>query len=212
MAVANTSDHLASMSSSTSDVESYSVRLRDPVQGGVDSLDRDHDQYGGKKRKVPAYPHLIGRHGDQADHREKPLSLRPPFKSPVSPSAHICLQRKNVFLRRKAGLLTLYLDAQTAVKNKSIPASSIPDVPVFEKILPALDQVGFGAWPPDRPGWRNGVENDLEKPAQRVTHGRNNRRWKPLNRQPVERGGWAPEGSFEFEAGSKGESNPSAIR
>ncbi|WVQ95029.1 hypothetical protein IAU59_002121 [Kwoniella sp. CBS 9459] len=129
--------------------------------------------------------------------------------------------RKGLFLRRKAAFITLYLDAHNVIKNslspngttsagKSKPSAGtssnigtttgsglngkFPDVSEFEKLLPVLDEIGLDAWSPDRPGWRDG--DDKMEP---VRWRRTKRTRAAHHRKPVERKGWMPEGSFEFE-------------
>ncbi|KAL0247126.1 hypothetical protein I308_104161 [Cryptococcus tetragattii IND107] len=74
----------------------------------------------------------------------------------------------------------------SSLKHKS----TLPDVTSFEKLLPSLEDVGVNSWTPDRSGWR---EDRAE--SWRIRCGRK----KSGSTMRVERKGWAPEGSFEFE-------------
>jgi hypothetical protein len=71
--------------------------------------------------------------------------------------------------------------------------------------LPALEDVGVGDWPADRPGWRNGVDDTVTRRrlgVWRTTFAK--RRKVREERKEIMRGGWAPEGSFELDIQSKG--------
>lgn len=146
----------------------------------------------------------------------------------LRPSAtQTCEFRKLQFLRRKAALITLFLDATSAIKTywtdeKSLSSNNIsknllsklPEVEAFEKLLPALEDVGVGDWPADKPTWRKGTDiadendDDEREAAKRrlgVWRAKFAKRQKVREtRKEVIRGGWAPEGSFEFERSSKG--------
>lgn len=159
-----------------------------------------------------------------------------------STSTRTCDHRKILFLRRKAALITLFLDATQAIKSywkdaddklKSSASataaaaatataskallSKLPEVDAFEKLLPALEDIGPCDWPPDRPNWREGQAGDGGREDQAEGQGESDRRtlglWRTRfakrrkimkGRKEVVRGGWAPEGSFEFERSSKG--------
>lgn len=152
-------------------------------------------------------------------------TLREPKRSP---QAQACAWRKSLFLKRKAALITLFLDAQTAinqalnkppgtgqkagstskdVKGKDKPSLILPEVAVFEQMMPALEDVGVGQWPLDQPGWRTGVEvrDETKVHLERWRASHDQRRRDNETRKKVVRGGWIPEGSFEFEVNSKGE-------
>ncbi|KLT44608.1 hypothetical protein CC85DRAFT_283543 [Cutaneotrichosporon oleaginosum] len=80
------------------------------------------------------------------------------------------------------------------------PKSGLPDVAAFERLLPALEDVVV--WPPDAPSWREG--DDAARPVPRRTlerwrTGFAQRKRQRTDRQPVHRGGWIPEGSFELD-------------
>ncbi|OCF31564.1 hypothetical protein I316_06763 [Kwoniella heveanensis BCC8398] len=82
--------------------------------------------------------------------------------------------------------------------NKAKPSAmngigKLPDVIEFEKLLPVLNDMGVECWSPDRPGWRDG--DDKMQPVR----WRRTKRTRAAHRKPVERKGWMPEGSFEFE-------------
>ncbi|KAL7422421.1 hypothetical protein Q5752_003069 [Cryptotrichosporon argae] len=110
-------------------------------------------------------------------------------------STTVQARRKLLFLGRKAALMALYLDAQKAVASvQPGRASTLPDVKGFEKLLPALESVGVADWPMDR-AHDSGAHRRLG--AWRAAFER--RRRERSARQPVVRGGWAPEGSFEVE-------------
>jgi hypothetical protein len=124
--------------------------------------------------------------------------------------------RKALFLRRKAALITLFLDAQTAVTNelkKGVERSSLilPEVAMFEQMLPSLENIGVGDWPMDNPGWRTGSDDaTADAAAGALEHwrtGYEKRRRLREGRKSILRGGWAPEGSFEFEKQSQGMSS-----
>jgi hypothetical protein len=94
----------------------------------------------------------------------------------------------------------------TSTSTASSSRPSLPDVSTFERLLPALEDVGV--WAPDAPGWREG--DDAAQPVPR----RSLERWRTgfatrkrarMERVPVVRGGWAPEGSFELEVPTEGE-------
>ncbi|WVQ77688.1 hypothetical protein IAR50_007378 [Cryptococcus sp. DSM 104548] len=183
--------------------------------------DFDDDDFpaapGGKKRKVPAYGQL--KSPDELEHHHNPpdssSALSTSSKTAAAPAFPLkrkfartfayalCEFRKGLFLRRKAAFIALYIDAQAAINATSTAAgatgpaavavakykASLPDVTNFEKLLPALEDVGVNSWTPDRPGWREDrAEEWRVRPRKRKAGGKR-----------VERKGWAPEGSFEFE-------------
>jgi hypothetical protein len=185
--------------------------------------DRGTDHYGpgagGKKRKVPAFPQASGPSGsdstntsdDSAKGSQSSTIFPANVKLVRSDAAKACSFKKALFLRRKAALVTLYLDAQTAVSNatsKGKPTSAnVPKVPDFEKLIPALEDLELGGWEPDNPGWRNGWVEAVTvkaKPLEGWRMGYRQRK-ESSQRKAIARGGWAPEGSFEFEMASKGE-------
>ena len=185
--------------------------------------DREADDYGlgagGKKRKVPAIPT-----GGQNEPLEpqvsatdmnagKPNLLSLKHRLARSTAARACSFRKALFLRRQAALIMLYLDAQSAIIAGSArlgpKQSALPLVPAFEKLIPSLEDIGVADWAPDKPGWRNEDDGQgIIRPAKSLEAWRTlyaaRRRERSL-RRPVIRGGWAPEGSFEFDMGCKGE-------
>jgi hypothetical protein len=136
-----------------------------------------------------------------------------------------CDFRRLQFLRRKAALITLFLDATSAIKNywkdektagahtKSL-VTKLPEVESFEKLLPALEDVGVGEWPPDKPEWRNGYDDQAAKRRLGVWRTKFAKRRKIREgRKEIIRGGWAPEGSFELEVPSKGKlAHPGLVR
>lgn len=136
-----------------------------------------------------------------------------------SPATQLCEFRKLLFLRRKAALITLFLDATSAIKSywkdeKSTSTanmsknllSKLPEVDSFEKLLPALEDVGVGGWPPDHAGWRAGEDATPSHKKYGAWKGKfAKRRRLKEGRKEIVRGGWAPEGSFEFERPSRGE-------
>jgi hypothetical protein len=130
-------------------------------------------------------------------------------------STQSCDFRRLQFLRRKAALITLFLDATSAIKSywkdekpggahtKSL-VTKLPEVDAFEKLLPALEDVGVGEWPPDKPEWRNGYDDQFTKRRLGVWRTKFAKRRKIREgRKEIVRGGWAPEGSFELEVPSK---------
>jgi hypothetical protein len=173
----------------TMEMDAIALPHRDP------DADRGADHYGpgagGKKRKVPAFPQVMGAEGtvfnqaydDGDDTLDKYLNSdslvgRP---SPLSdPSSTVNDQRngaktvvtryhrrnptlqaqsfhKALFLRRKAALITLYLDAQNAILDGTIrlpkdDKNPLPPVPDFEKLIPALEDLGLNGWAADQPG------------------------------------------------------------
>ncbi|WVR09533.1 hypothetical protein IAU60_006602 [Kwoniella sp. DSM 27419] len=112
-------------------------------------------------------------------------------------------RQRELFMRRKAAFINLYLDAQQvdqAVANakngnpSTNRKSGCPDVSEFEKLLPFLADLGAMNWPCDLPGWREGeTQNVKVRKARRTRQG-----WG----KAIERKGWTPEGSFEFEMAS----------
>ncbi|ORY35486.1 hypothetical protein BCR39DRAFT_591955 [Naematelia encephala] len=184
--------------------------------------DRDADDYGplsgGKKRKVPQFPHPTGRNEDVEGTRHGEWVRQDPNAAPTFPinnrfarskAAKAASFRKALFLRRKAALITLYLDAQSAVLAGTAKLGSnkltLPDVPAFEKLIPSLEELGIGEWAPDKPGWRNNWEEqkNISRPLEQWRTRYDMRRRIKAGRKPIERGGWAPEGSFEFEMSSR---------
>lgn len=233
---------------------------------------------GNKKRKVPNFYLPFGRHDnegeDQGVSSEHPPADTTSLKI-TGTSPHTCTAprsttgkwramiwsrerlitrralgfRKVQFLRRKAALITLYLDCQKALLNNpskppptkspskpalpstanSAPAEiqSVPplakkksplvDVDEFERLLPGLEYFGVNDWAPDSPDWRskwdngNGPDGDEDKQSGKKmmrlgawkTNYERKRRARE-ERKPVVRGGWFPEGSFEYECPSKG--------
>ncbi|WWC71501.1 uncharacterized protein I206_105459 [Kwoniella pini CBS 10737] len=154
----------------------------------------------------------------------------------LSPARRLIQWKKELFVKRKANFITLYLDAQTALSqtgitnqpnqnqtkpindtkipvinntksaiigesngkiNKSTRKTNFPDVSEFEKLLPALEDINISSWTPDRQGWKS------NQPLLPTT-------WRiPIykrsleKKKKVERKGWFPEGSFEFELETK---------
>ncbi|XAO26195.1 hypothetical protein I312_105029 [Cryptococcus bacillisporus CA1280] len=145
---------------------------------------------GGKKRKVPAYGQV--KSADEINDTKPSTPLFPlKHRFPRTPAYSLCEFRKGLFLRRKAAFIALYIDAQTAINASSLKhKSTLPEVTSFEKLLPSLEDVGVNSWTPDRSGWR---EDRAE--SWRIRCGRK----KSGSTMRVERKGWAPEGSFEFE-------------
>lgn len=150
---------------------------------------------GGKKRKVPAYGQV--KSADEINDTKPSAPLFPlKHRFPRTPAYSLCEFRKGLFLRRKAAFIALYIDAQTAINVSSLKhKSTLPDVTSFEKLLPSLEDVGVNSWTPDRSGWR---EDRAE--SWRIRCGRK----KSGSTMRVERKGWAPEGSFEFEMECQG--------
>ena len=186
---------------------------------------RDADDYGpgagGKKRKVPAYPQVGGKNEDQevafdvevtSQPIPKSTTFTPNFRLARSTSAKACSFRKALYLRRKAALITLYLDAQSATIAGSARAGShrpsLLEVSVFEKLIPSLEDLGIYDWAPDKPGWRNKWDDESGsgrvKTLEQWRTAFTERQKIKTSRKSVVRGGWAPEGSFEFEMDSKG--------
>lgn len=157
-----------------------------------------------------------------------------------SPAAKANAWRQAMYTRRKTELITLFLDAQTAVTNelkKGVERHSLilPEVKAFEQMLPSLETVAVGHWPMDKPGWRSGPsvvtpsvtvgtdDKAVEAKDQAVGTGVRpvaleawrlgyvKRRRTSQGRKAVLRGGWAPEGSFEFERRSEGEARSRAV-
>jgi hypothetical protein len=168
-----------------------------------------------KKRKVPAFPVSHGRDqpidDDEDVSQPSPASRLTARYHDGSTLAKAHLIKKGRFLRRKAALITLYLDAQSAVLADAAKLGSrplFPDVPTFERLLPALEDVGVNEWAPDLPAWRSGNEEEMTKVKrpERWRAAFERRRRAVVDRKPVARGGWAPESSFEFENESNGES------
>jgi hypothetical protein len=176
--------------------------------GDTDERDRDvgDASLSSNKAGTTAFPRKFGR-----------WTTREPVRSRA---AQACGWKKALFLKRKAALITLFLDAQTAINQAltKVPGDNkadvkkdkssviLPEVAVFEAMMPALEDVGVGQWPLDQPGWRTGVEVKDETKVYlerwRTTYAK--RGQELAARKKVIRGGWAPEGSFEFEVNSKG--------
>ncbi|WVQ80229.1 hypothetical protein IAT38_002334 [Cryptococcus sp. DSM 104549] len=160
---------------------------------------------GGKKRKVPAFGQ--GGKGTEAtavavddddvdadDDKTPAPAFVLPHRFPRTHAHSLCEFRKGLFLRRKAAFIALYIDAQTAINASALKSkSTLPDVTSFEKLLPSLEDVGVNSWTPDRPGWRE--DRAEEWPYSRLKR----KRAAAAAVKKVERKGWAPEGSFEFE-------------
>lgn len=195
------------------------------AHGRDPNAERDADHYGpgtgGKKRKVPAFTQTLGRQddelsGSESDDGNQPTERQKSFpvscRSPRSKAATACSFRKALFLRRKAALITLYIDAQNAISNGATQAglkgpTGIMDVPSFERLMPALEDIGVCDWPPDRPTWRSRWEDSptpKSKTLEQWRTGFDQRSRIKASRRPTVRGGWAPEGSFEFEMTSQG--------
>lgn len=208
-----------------------------------DGGDDDAAGMSSKKRKVPAFHVGPGRDGDfddfprssspvrhSEDRAARPYNLK--YRFHRSAEAIACSFRKAVFLRRKAALISLYLDAQSAILADSKKGGTtyrsklplLPEVPAFEAMIPALEEIGLNDWAPDRPGWRNGWDDDraamseTASAAARVSRPAAGDRWRTgyerrkrriMNRKPIARGGWMPEGSFEFEMPCSGGSRDS---
>lgn len=200
--------------------------LDDIVNGiGRDpNADRDSDHYGpgagGKKRKVPAFG-PIGRQEDhQFPHDNIPANDSTPriypvrYRNPRSTAATNCSFRKALYLRRKAALITLYIDAQNAIisgATKLGPNGESPlmDVPAFEKLMLALEDMGMSDWPPDKPSWRTNWDDSGVARPKTLEQWRTKFDQRVKARaaiKPMVRGGWAPEGSFEFEMRNSGTS------
>lgn len=217
-----------------------STLATEPGGGRDPDADRNADHYGsgagGKKRKVPHLARFVGRDlretgpspsqdGQELSESEDeedadasaPKTYVPStatlrsYRLAHSPAANACSFRRALFLRRKAAMITLFLDAQTVISNSAIgfknskrPAPALPDVTGFEKLLPALEDVGVNDWAPDRPGWRSSAELDPQPRLVRWRAGAKRRRL--MQRPLVNRQGLAPEGSFEFEKECRGQS------
>lgn len=191
-------------------------------------LERDADHYGpgtgGKKRKVPAFTQTLGRSDEGPDTKitdhPYPQTFPVRYRAPRSKAATACSFRKALFLRRKAALITLYIDAQNAViagtaKMGPNGKSPLMDVPSFEKLMPSLEDVGISDWPPDRPSWRTKWEETAPPRIKTLEQWKTKfaqRQRAEAARKPTVRGGWAPEGSFEFEKECEGGSNDGLIR
>ena len=197
------------------------VHYRDP------DAERDADHYGpgtgGKKRKVPAFTQTLGRQDEifgssRSDDEEDDIELEPAHfallhRAPRSKAATACAFRKALFLRRKAALITLYIDAQNAITNGSVKPGThglphIMDIPTFEQLMPSLEDIDTTDWPPDKLNWRSRWEGQpatKTKTLEQWKTGFDQRLRKRSLHKPTVRGGWAPEGSFEFEMPSKGE-------
>jgi hypothetical protein len=187
-------------------------RLDDPGTGGI-----------AKKRKVPAYPQIAGKDEDENDSREQlkeaeigsngqQTIFTSNFRLARSKAAKACSFRKALFLRRKAALVTLYLDAQSALiagtAHLGTKQPPLPDVPTFEKLIPSIEDIGVANWAPDEPGWRNDWKTEKTIQPKMLEEWRSAfsaKRRVRASRQPINRGGWAPEGSFEFDSLCKGE-------
>lgn len=201
----------------------------DPPGIGRDpNADRDSDHYGpgagGKKRKVPAFGPL----GRQDDHQfprdsnstsntngtgtDQPKTFPVRYRTPASAAATNCSFRKALYLRRKAALITLYIDAQNAIisgATKLGPNGESPlmDVPAFEKLMLALEDMGMTDWPPDKPSWRTNWDDSGSGKPKTLEQWRakfDQRLKARAAIKPMKRGGWAPEGSFEFEMRNSG--------
>jgi hypothetical protein len=195
-----------------------------PLSPTTSYSDREDGQLG-KKRKTPSSMQCGGRdeyswdrhnntclHGeDESPFQRKNGKWVLNYYRARSPAAKASSWRKALFLRRKAALITLFLDAQTAVTNelkKGVEKSSLilPEVAMFEQMLPSLENIGVGEWPMDNPGWRSGSDTVTDGVAlEHWRTGYEKRRRLMEGRKTVVRGGWAPEGSFEFEMKSEGE-------
>ena len=206
------------------------------IQVVIDEEDSDEDfredEGGGKKRKgastISDSSRMSNNSAGDADAvpkiRQGQLKIGNetiPIFPPAYPKDHsreyrIGLWQRNRFLRRKAALITLYLDAQAIIlagTAKIAPKPNFPDVPAFEKLLPALEYVNVGEWAPDTIGWRDAPDETVAA-AQAARQARRDawrtnlakRKRDREARKPVVRGGWAPEGSFEFECECKSES------
>lgn len=186
------------------------------------NADRDADDYGpgagGKKRKVPQFPMLDRIEPSAASEIDEsetadptpPTTFPTNYRRPRSDAAKACSFRKARFLRRKAAVITLYLDVQSAIiagNGKLLQTTpTFPDVPAFEKLLPSLEDFGVDDWPMDKPGWRNNTGEivNAKIPVAELWRTKfDERRRMTKARKPIVRGGWFPEGSFEFEMESR---------
>ncbi|WWC90635.1 uncharacterized protein L201_005571 [Kwoniella dendrophila CBS 6074] len=111
-------------------------------------------------------------------------------------------------------------DQQNQVQKKK--KSNLPDVSEFEKLLPALEDVNINSWTPDRQGWKltqqqlqqqSQSDNDQQPKNWRNSYRYKFRRFKvgkinlgSKDQKKIERKGWFPEGSFEFELECKASS------
>nr|XP_018261562.1 uncharacterized protein I303_06000 [Kwoniella dejecticola CBS 10117]OBR83720.1 hypothetical protein I303_06000 [Kwoniella dejecticola CBS 10117] len=165
-----------------------------------------------------------------------------------SPARRLIEWKKELFVKRKANFISLYLDAQTALsatgitnqppsqtpsttngpdaknsyknagtaatatanagKNNAVNGkttnsgsnstsasrrTNFPDVSEFEKLLPALEDINITSWTPDRQGWKS------NQPSEPVKYRIPIYKRALERKKKVERKGWFPEGSFEFE-------------
>jgi hypothetical protein len=186
------------------------------------NAERDADHYGpgagGKKRKVPTFqpPGDSDRTHRQvsSSSSDSPKTFHVPNHSPRSLASNNCSFRKALYLRRKAALITLYIDAQNAIisgATKLGPNGESPlmDVPAFEKLMLSLEDLGISDWPPDRPGWRThwpeeGAKSRI-KSLEQWRAGFEQKKQRKASFKPITNAGWFPEGSFEFEVPSKGQ-------
>ncbi|RXK35069.1 hypothetical protein M231_07689 [Tremella mesenterica] len=188
--------------------------LDDPIDhhrdDDVASFYSRDDEGGGKKRKVPSLqPDLLTTpkiRTSQLKVGNETITIYPPAQTLNHSRIHrVNLLSRNRLLRRKAALITLYLDAQTIILTGTSNLETkptFPDVPMFEKLLPVLECVGVGEWPLDEDGWRYGLETSSRVIKERDSWktGLYKRKRECERRKPVKREGWAPEGSFEFES------------
>lgn len=185
------------------------------VEDGAEEDEGEDDQEG---REDEGDDHADGDEIDAAE--SATLALQRQIRSQRrlrSIATQTCDFRRLQFLRRKAALITLFLDATSAIKqywkdeksggshtiSKNL-VTKLPEVESFEKLLPNLEDVGVGEWPADKPEWRNGWDDQPSKKRLGVWRTKFAKRRKIIEgRKEIVRGGWAPEGSFELEVPSK---------
>ncbi len=178
----------------------------DDTEDGEDGEDVGHDQ---------TCPHS---HPEYCDYHARTLVPKDPHRRMTSIRRAVAFE-KRLLKARKAQILGLHADAEACITASKQKLSTVPTKEELEELAEALEYAGVTAWEGDRVGigagiWEGqgvrprGAEGELapgeDKGIRWKRRGRALERWKWLNRKPIKRGGWVPEGSFEYEMKSPG--------
>lgn len=142
----------------------------------------------------------------------------------TTPARKACGFEKKLYKARKSQVLDLHADALACIDKQGTSSSKAPTIDELEELVQALEFANVTGWEGDRVGTGVGMWEGqgkgwstikdpvafaaAEAPEPQADRLRWRRRGRALDRarlqarEPIKRGGWVPEGSFEFEASS----------